>query len=257
MKRAASIVMTCLLAGTGARAQSVPHDASSSDQTAATETAATQTPVANDTAAAAAPRPANPSPLARASRQVSAADVQRALARYAHEPKIDAVVRVALRHISHVDTEALASRARTAGWVPSLRVGARRGQGVDLSSSVDDAVRLSTDDDLTLSASLTFDLDRVVFRREEVALARTAATERNARDERIEKVVHLYFLRRRLQLERDLGVGDRLGHAVEIARIEAMLDAFTEGAFGRMMNASRLANGQPPRAQASRRRSDR
>jgi hypothetical protein len=192
-----------------------------------------------------------------AKRSPRAADVQRALARYAHEPSVDAVLRAALKHFPRTDTEALASRARTAGWVPTVRLGARRGQAVDLSSSVDDAVRLSTDDDLTLSGLLTFELDRVVFRREEVSLARTASTERRARQDRIEQVVHLYFLRRRLQVERDLGVGDQLGHAVEIARIEALLDAFTSGEFLRMMDASSRANAEPPRTPASLRRGDR
>jgi hypothetical protein len=79
------------------------------------------------------------------------------------------------------------------------------------SSSEDDALKLSTDDDLTLEAALTFDLGRVVFAREEVAIARQAHAERADTAERVREVIALYFERRRLQVERDL-LTDRAAH---------------------------------------------
>jgi hypothetical protein len=107
---------------------------------------------------------------------------------------------------------------------------------VDLSSSAaDESLRLSTDDDLTLEAALSFELDRVVFRSEEVALLQRARDEESARQARVREVIQLYFERRRLQLERDLLGDANLARSVRIAEIEALLDVFTKGAFRRMM----------------------
>jgi hypothetical protein len=170
------------------------------------------------------------------------AAVQDALARYAREPSVERVVRAAVRAAGRDKSGALASRARTAGWVPRVGLRARRGQTVDLATSQttdEEALRLSTDDDLTLEASLTFELDRVVFRGEEVALAREARAERQARAQRTRDVIALYFERRRLQLERDLGAPPSVARAARIAEIEALLDVFTNGAFQRMMARSR------------------
>jgi hypothetical protein len=165
-----------------------------------------------------------------------------ALARYAREPSVERVVRAALRAAGRDKTGALAARARSAGWVPRVGLRARRGQTVDLASSQtsdEEALRLSTDDDLTLEASLTFELDRVVWRSEEVALAREARAERQARSDRIREVIALYFERRRLQLERDLGAPRSVATAARVAEIEALLDVFTNGAFQRMMARAR------------------
>lgn len=203
--------------------------------------------------------------------------VAEALARYRHEPSVREVIAALRARKGDSDTEDLEDRARLSGWVPTVGLKARRGQAVDLaSSSEDDALKLSTDDDLTLEAALTFDLGRVVFAREEVAIARQAHAERADTEERVREVIALYFERRRLQVERDLlaaaaGTGSapapneddaeaglaRSGHTapttstpadaaiivrnVRIAEIEALLDAFTGGAFRRMMARPRSA----------------
>ena len=161
--------------------------------------------------------------------QPTAADVRAALARYRHEPSAAATVRAARAALARSATATMAGRARAAGWVPTVGFSARRGQAIDVSSEVaaDDSLRLSTDEDLTLSATLTFELDRVVFRREETTIAREARADRHARAARIREVVHLYFERRRLQVERDLGVGDPADKMLRIAEVEALLDVFT------------------------------
>lgn len=203
--------------------------------------------------------------------------VAEALARYRHEPSVREVIAALHAHASDDASDALASRARLSGWVPTVGLKARRGQAVDLaSSSDDDALKLSTDDDLTLEAALTFDLGRVVFAREEVAIARQAHAVREHEAERVREVIALYFERRRLQVERDLladhavarslpapnedgGVEPQGGRTagttgtplsagaqdaivarnVRIAEIEALLDTFTGGAFRRMMAGPR------------------
>ncbi|MDH5676532.1 MAG: hypothetical protein OEZ06_30715 [Myxococcales bacterium] len=169
----------------------------------------------------------------------SGAELARAQRRYRHEPTVGAVVR-ALRAASRGDRSAsLAARARAAGWVPRLTLRARRGQAVDISAvGSDEQLKLSTDDDLMLEASLVFELDRVVFRREEVALERQAQAARIQQRRLEREVVGLYFERRRLQLERDLLGQDGPEHALRIAEIEALLDIFTNDAFTRMLVAS-------------------
>jgi hypothetical protein len=198
--------------------------------------------------------------------------VVEALAQYRHEPTVREVIAALHAHDSSATSDELASRARLSGWVPTVGLKARRGQAVDLaSSSDDDALKLSTDDDLTLEAALTFDLGRVVFAREEVAIARQAHAEREHEAERVREVIALYFERRRLQVERDLLTEQAVARSlpapnedgaelhpgrtaattsaprgaaaeeavvarnVRIAEIEALLDAFTGGAFRRMM----------------------
>lgn len=220
-------------------------------------------------------------PLALASAQpspglASEKAVREALQRYRDEPSVREVI-AAVHARDGSKSDDLADRARLSGWVPTVGLKARRGQGVDLaSSSSQDALRLSTDDDLTLEAALTFDLGRVVFAREEVAISRQAHAEREREGERVREVIELYFERRRLQVERDLlwaaasaqapapiedtaqgedGPGGRpsrttaataspraaaagdaiIARTVRIAEIEALLDAFTGGAFRRMM----------------------
>jgi len=124
------------------------------------------------------------------------------------------------------------------GWVPTVRLGVRRGQGWDLSALTtegSDRTNLSTDDELTLSADLTFRLDRLVFSAEEVPLLREERAQEAARIELIRAVIHLYFERRRLILERELEGGADLKRALRISEAAALLDGFTDGAFRRMM----------------------
>jgi hypothetical protein len=172
--------------------------------------------------------------------RMSSEQLRAALQRYAREPSVERVIEAALARAPEGRAAPLASRARTAGWVPTVALRARRGQGVDLSHALaDDALDLSTDDELTLEAALTFELDRVVFRSEEVALARQTQSEADARAARVRAVIALYFERRRLQLERDLATSADLQRTLRIAEIEALLDVLTDGAFGRLLAAAR------------------
>jgi hypothetical protein len=184
----------------------------------------------------------------------SQTEIDAALARYAHEPSADQVVREALLAAPAPRAAALLSRARAAGWIPRLGLRARRGQTVDLSApqSLDaEALRVRSNDDLTLEATLSFDLERVVFRREEIALLRHSEMERQTRGRIVREVIQLYFERRRLQLERDLRRDPGLARSIRIAEIEALLDAFTNGSFRRMIAHSRWTTGASTPASAS------
>ncbi|MEM9073999.1 MAG: hypothetical protein AAGE52_36235 [Myxococcota bacterium] len=167
-----------------------------------------------------------------------------ALARYAHEPRVDELLE-ALADLPELDPEVprrAARRARRGGWLPTLRLSLRRGQARDLSEQFDrddDRTRVSTDDDLTLEASLTLRLDRAAYGPDEVPLLRESRARDQDRQERARNVIAAYYERRRLQLERDLLGRRDTETLIRIAELEALLDAFTGGAFTRMMRRTR------------------
>jgi len=166
--------------------------------------------------------------------------LQALLARHAHEPQAHEVVAAALRAQQHDPGHwtALVRRARLRGLLPHLDLGARRGQGIDLRwTAADDlSAHRTTADDVTLFATLRFDLDRLLFAPEEISVAREARFARHAEQELARAVVHVYFLRKRLLLERDLRGGSSIAQQLRIEEAEAMLDAFTGGAFQRMLS---------------------
>jgi hypothetical protein len=181
-------------------------------------------------------------PSREPSPRLTEAQIERALFRYRREPSvqrlIDAAVRTRVADPSRV-SDAM-DRARGTGWLPTTRASLRRGQAIDLRAlgGVEGApANVSTGDDLSFEATMTFRFDRIVFAAEEVGLLRELRAMEQQQAELVRIVVSLYYERRRLQLERDLaGRSDLLG-AMRILEAEALLDSFTGGAFTRMMGA--------------------
>jgi hypothetical protein len=155
----------------------------------------------------------------------------------AHHVPVRDVVRMALRAartLSPSRAQELSRRARWAGLVPQLRLAARRGVQQDLSATstlADDRNSTSSGDDLTLEASLTFQLDRLVFAPEQVRLLAVERALVSDRRRLIEDVVKLYFRRVRILSELALSPGEPELDAA-LGEVEALLDAFTDGAFG-------------------------
>jgi hypothetical protein len=167
------------------------------------------------------------------------ASLEQLLRAYSSEPKVEQVVTAALEAAKHDPAKyaAMASRARLRGLLPHIDLGARRGQGIDLrwTPTEDLEAHRTTADDVTLFATLRFDLDRLMFTGEEVSIAREARSAKNAEHQLIRAVVHVYFLRRRLMLERDMLAGSSIAQQLRIQEAEALLNAFTDGAFQRML----------------------
>lgn len=166
------------------------------------------------------------------------------LARYDREPTVEQVARATLQAASGKPQHFadMASRSRLRALIPHLDLGLRRGQGIDqrfLTPTDDLADNRTTADDLMLFATLRFDLDRLLFTNEEVSMAREERFAHDAQHELIRKVVHVYFLRKRLLLERDLADGNSIAQQLRIQEAEALLNAFTDGAFQRMLDHSR------------------
>ena len=177
-------------------------------------------------------------PQPRTTREPSRAEIADALGQYRHEPTVDRVIAAALQVAQVLPERAreAAHRARLSGWLPTARVGVRRGTGRDLalqSTDLLDRTNVSTDDTLAVEGILVFRLDRLVFAREEVALLHEEQALAEERDALMRDVVRIYFERRRLQLERDLLGEADAEHAVRIAEATALLDAYTQGAFSR------------------------
>lgn len=167
-----------------------------------------------------------------------AAVVARTAALPAREPSAREVVAMALRAARGIGTERvreLTRRARLAGLAPQLRLSAERGVQQDRSASssaASDRTQAASGADLSLSATLTFELDRLVFAAEEVRLLSIDRWLEADRRRLMSEVVRLYFQRRRLLREQaSAPVEDpELGDAVR--ETEALLDALTDGAFG-------------------------
>lgn len=158
-------------------------------------------------------------------------------------PSVREVIRMALKAARYIDparVELLVRRARLAGLMPSLKVAAERGLKQDLSSSsTSEAERLAAAvaDDLSFEASLTFDLSRLVFAPEEVRLLSVQRWLAGDQRKLIEEVVRLYFKRRKLiAAPAAEEVEER---ALAIAEIEAVLDALTDGAYGKALAISK------------------
>jgi hypothetical protein len=165
------------------------------------------------------------------------------LRKYEAEPKVEDIVAACLKAARHAPAKfaAMASRARLRALLPHLDLGARRGQGIDLrwTPSEDLEANRTTADDITLFATLRFDLDRLMFSGDEVSIARESRNEKHAEHQLVRAVVRVYFLRRRLMLERDLLGSSSIAQQLRISEAEALLDAFTGGAFQRMLKASK------------------
>lgn len=160
-------------------------------------------------------------------------------AAYAHEPPVEALLEV-LDEVEEFDPEVPQSRARRSrrsGWLPTLRLGVRRGRAQDRSLQIDEE-RYSTDDDLSLEASLVMRLDRAFYGPDEVAWVRESRTRARLREERAMLLIGTYFERRRLQIERDAFGRRDPATLMRIEELTALLNAFTSGAFTRMMRPS-------------------
>lgn len=165
----------------------------------------------------------------------------RALARAAAaDPDVDEVQRAAAAGAG-ADPDALGweSRTRSAAWLPQIALHASRGQHetrvVGVSGTVEsDYLRYTPSLDLGVRAA--WELDRLIFGRDEAGAAWTAARLRERRDERVRLATRLYFQRRRLVLQLALDPPrEALGRAErenQIQEITAELDALTGGLFG-------------------------
>ena len=158
-------------------------------------------------------------------------------------PGVRVVVRMALkaaRRFGVARVRALARRARLAGLLPHVRLSAERGLEQDLSSSTtaqSDRTLAAVGDAISLGATLTFDLDRLVFAPEEVRLLSIERWLGSDERKLVTEVVRLYYQRRRLLREQASARAPDPELTDGISEIEAMLDALTGGEFASALEA--------------------
>lgn len=158
------------------------------------------------------------------------------------EPRVAEVVRMAKRAARNIDPariRALVKRARLSGLSPTLKVGVDRGlkQNLSLSTSSDaERQAAAIGDDFSVDASLTFDLSRLVFAPEEVRLLSVERWLAGDQRKLVDEAIRLYFQRRKLLVERANAPDPELD--VAISELTALLDALTDGGFGRALSAS-------------------
>ncbi|CAN5657133.1 hypothetical protein BH11MYX1_BH11MYX1_48350 [soil metagenome] len=166
-------------------------------------------------------------------------DVDRILARFADEPTVRDVQVAAIEYynVSPDTIRTLRARTRSKALVPGLSIG---GSAFKQSSSlaVDDivyrAVGIARFEDQNavytgFNASLTWNLDRLVFNAEELDVMSLIGIQDGIQRE----VTTLYYVRRRLQIEQLLTppatTAARVSNALRLEELTGLLDAYTGG----------------------------
>jgi competence ComEA-like helix-hairpin-helix protein len=163
--------------------------------------------------------------------------VKKVLQRFATEPSAREVQSQAIEYLQvHPDivagwrlrarTNALAPELRTNGWGKSL---ARTTEGVTPGEAVD----VTQADELSgrVELRLTWELDRLIFDPQEMAVARESVRTANLRDRVLDEVTRRYFERRRLQVDLELSpprdLADRVKKELRLQELTADIDAAT------------------------------
>jgi hypothetical protein len=185
--------------------------------------------------------PAAPTPPAADPAAVARVDGNRVLAVVAAaDPPVAEVQRAAAQH-DGVDPDRLrawVARPRSAHWLPRLSIDASRTERdtrvVGVTGTVEsDYLRVTPS--TQIGVRLSWDLDQLVFSRDEPAAAWTASRLIDRREERVRRATRLYFQRRvlqtRLALDPPRDVAARAERENQLAELTAELDAITGGLF--------------------------
>lgn len=169
--------------------------------------------------------------------------VRKVLMRFAGEPTVREVQTQAVAYVqAHPDAvDSWRIRSRVAGIAPRFTA---TGQGtidndlrkvtnLDAAQSEIESTTDSNTGRLTLGA--VWNLDRLIFDPDEMAVAREAVRTANLRDRVLADVTRRYFERRRLQVDLELApptdLADRVRKELRLQELTADLDAFTGGWF--------------------------
>lgn len=174
---------------------------------------------------------------------VSREVVRKVLMRFAGEPTVREVQTQAVEYLRlHPDmVDSWRVRSRVAGIAPRFEADAqgtidndlRKVTNLDATESEIESTTDSNTGRLTLGAR--WDLDRLIFDPDEMAVSREAVRTANLRDRVLEEVTRRYFERRRLQVDLELSpptdLSDRVRKELRLQELTADIDAFTGGWF--------------------------
>ena len=174
---------------------------------------------------------------------VSKEVVRKVLMRFAGEPTVREVQTQAVDYVRvHPDiVDSWRTRARLRAIAPRFQADAqgtldndlRKVTNLDAAESEIESTTDSNTGRLTLGAR--WDLDRLIFEPQEMAVAREAVRTANLRDRVLEEVTRRFFERRRLQVDLELApptdLSDRVRKELRLQELTADIDAFTGGWF--------------------------
>jgi len=172
-------------------------------------------------------------------------EVDRIMARFRNEPTIREVQVAAIEYynVSPDTIKALRGRTHKKALMPGLTVGGstyRQSSALSVDDIIYRPVGIARFEDqngvyVGLSASLTWNLDRLVFNAEELDVMSLIGIQDGIQRE----VTTLYYVRRRLQIEQMLNpptsVSARVAAELRLEELTGLLDAYTGGFFSRSL----------------------
>lgn len=176
--------------------------------------------------------------------------VRKVLSRYAAEPSIREVQQSTLDYVkAHPEqVESWQLRSRTNALLPQFRTQFKYGKDADLRTRTNldatEAKVVTEDDDNSYDVELraSWDLDRLLFEPQELAVARESVRLANLRDRVLDEVTRRYFERRRLQVDLELSpptdLADRIRKELRVQELTADIDALTGGWFSSKLESA-------------------
>ena len=169
--------------------------------------------------------------------------------RFAAEPSVTEVQNAALEY-AKANPERIDSwqaRARANAALPQFRTQFDYDINQDLRTRTNldatDARVITEDDDRSyeIQVRAQWDLDRLVFEPQELAIARESVRLANLRDRVLDEVTRRYFERRRLQVDLELSpptdLNDRIRKELRLQELSADIDALTGGWFSQKLKS--------------------
>ena len=180
---------------------------------------------------------------------VAPAAVREVMNRFAAEPSVREVQNAAVEY-AKANPERIDSwqaRARANAVLPQFRTQFDYDANQDLRTRTNldatDARVITEDDDRSYEFQVRaqWDLDRLVFEPQELAVARESVRLANLRDRVLDEVTRRYFERRRLQVDLELSpptdLNDRIRKELRLQELSADIDALTGGWFSQKLNS--------------------
>jgi len=178
-----------------------------------------------------------------------AKQARRLLKRFKHEPTIRQVHKAALRNalVTQGRIQSLFTRARVSGWLPEVRARYNYNTDDDRSTSFPTPSSpiltvQSTDLDHRLEFRLTWNLDRLVFNKNEMSVYKELKKLMELRTDILKEITKLYFERRRLQVNLIInppkGILAMVRQKLRLQELTADLDALSGGYFSRKLKAA-------------------
>lgn len=185
---------------------------------------------------------------------VSRKSIQKLLAEYDAEPSVREVQNAAIAYArSHPSTvDSWRTRVRTSDLLPQFRMkvdtdfdrDVRTRTNLDATEAVVETV--DNDNSLELEVQATWELNKIIFDRDELGVWRETIRMANLRDRVVDEATRRFYERRRLQIDLKLSpstdLADRVRKELRIQELTADLDAMTGGWFSERL----VEAGQQP-----------